>query len=617
MASSTIGADLLASINRNDSFATDAIQILSRVANVEQVAFLIAEVGDWIYCGGDLSMESIDTDLLHAAIDSQGNQSNGRQFVYSGTQQGESIPVVVFSATESIPDNVGEEAIAAFQIWWERQCSEKRIQQLEAVVDIAARWLSYQDTGQLFQEIAEASTRLVGAERASLFLRDEARGELVARPALGIESGELRLPDDRGVVGSVIQTGESVVINHGETDDRIDHSVDEKLGFVTRSLLCCPMFDHDGKIIGAFELINKIDGHFILSDLSIARELALHASVALDETQQLESLVSARAVRTEQAADAVQLIGDCPAIEAIRNTIDRIANTDLHILILGENGTGKEVVSQLIHYRSERCHEPMVAVNCAALPDTLLESELFGHVRGAFTDAHDDRAGKFELASNGTLLLDEIGDMSLAGQAKLLRVLEEKQVVRVGGSESISTDSRVLAATNQQLTELVREKRFREDLYFRLNVVTIEVPPLRERGEDVVLLAEHFLETLSRKAGRAVPELSADAKSKLISHNWPGNVRELRNVMERVVYLTDQDRVDAKDLEFVLSPSESTPVMSLDYSLNEATKLFQHQYITKVVENCGGNMSRASKRLGVFRSNLYRKLKQLEEDEPT
>ncbi|HCK71846.1 MAG TPA: sigma-54-dependent Fis family transcriptional regulator, partial [Planctomycetaceae bacterium] len=298
------------------------------------------------------------------------------------------------------------------------------------------------------------------------------------------------LPDDRGVVGSVIQTGESVVINHGETDDRIDHSVDEKLGFVTRSLLCCPMFDHDGKIIGAFELINKIDGHFILSDLSIARELALHASVALDETQQLESLVSARAVRTEQAADAVQLIGDCPAIEAIRNTIDRIANTDLHILILGENGTGKEVVSQLIHYRSERCHEPMVAVNCAALPDTLLESELFGHVRGAFTDAHDDRAGKFELASNGTLLLDEIGDMSLAGQAKLLRVLEEKQVVRVGGSESISTDSRVLAATNQQLTELVREKRFREDLYFRLNVVTIEVPPLRERGEDVVLLAE-------------------------------------------------------------------------------------------------------------------------------
>lgn len=615
MSNTPIGTQLLASINRSDGFISDAVRLVTADESIDGIAFLLAELGEWIHFGGTIEFDVIDQSLLHAAIDSQEIQSDGRSTVVPGMQRGQSIPVVVISAAAELSPDLCIDVISSFEIWWDQQFKQRRIEQLEAVVDIAARWQTYQDTGQLFQEIAEASTRLVGAERASLFLRDESRSELVARPALGIESGELRLPDDKGVVGSVIQSGESVVINHGEEDDRIDHSVDEQLGFVTRSLLCCPMFDRDGKIIGAFELINKIDGPFLLNDLSVAEELALHASVALDETQQLESLVSARAVRTEQAADAVQLIGNCAAIDAIRDTIDRIADTDLHILILGENGTGKEVVSQLIHYRSERCHEPLVAVNCAALPDTLLESELFGHVRGAFTDAHDDRAGKFELASNGTLLLDEIGDMSLSGQAKLLRVLEEKRVMRVGGSETISTDTRVLAATNQELTELVREKQFREDLYFRLNVVTIEIPPLRDRGDDVVLLAEYFLESLSMKAGRVVPRLAADAKSKLLSHNWPGNVRELRNVMERVVYLSDHEEIAAEDLEFVISPSESTPAMRLDHSLNEATKIFQYQYITKVVEHCGGNMSEASKRLGVFRSNLYRKLKQLEDGE--
>ncbi len=219
----------------------------------------------------------------------------------------------------------------------------------------------------------------------------------------------------------------------------------------------------------------------------------------------------------------MQLVGSCPAIVALKSTIRRVSNTDLAVLLLGENGTGKEVVSQAIHYLSQRRNKPFVAVNCAALAETLLESELFGHEKGAFTDAHDLRQGKFELAAGGTLFLDEIGDLSRGGQAKLLRVLEEKIVVRVGGSKPIPVDVRVIAATNQNLTEMVRQKKFREDLFFRLNVVSLELPPLRDRGADVILLAEHFLNDFSKHARRKPPKLTANARKRLEQHQWPGN----------------------------------------------------------------------------------------------
>jgi Nif-specific regulatory protein len=279
---------------------------------------------------------------------------------------------------------------------------------------------------------------------------------------------------------------------------------------------------------------------------------------------------------------------------------------------LGENGTGKEVVAQSIHYLSRRRGQPFVAVNCAAIPETLAESELFGHEKGAFTDAREARPGKFELASGGTLFLDEIGDLSLACQAKLLRVLEEKVMIRVGGSTPIATDARVLAATNQNLADMVREKRFREDLYFRLNVVTLELPPLRNRSGDVLLLAEHFLTDFCRRARRKAPELSAAARKRLVEHPWPGNIRELRNLIERLVYLSPADRIEAEDLAFILSPrGRDSMVTDVDRSLADATGRFQAVYIRRIIELSGGNMSRAAERLGLHRSNLYRKMRQL------
>jgi transcriptional regulator with GAF, ATPase, and Fis domain len=497
-----------------------------------------------------------------------------------------------------------------------RQRDRLRIERLAALLDIAGQWQQTLEMDRLLVQMAEASTRLLQAERASIFLWDRASHTLVGRPALGVEGGELRVPDDAGVVGQVIKSGQprrvDVDIDREQRD--IDRRVDQRLKFQTRSLVCVPLRSSRGEVFGAFEVINKLGGNFSADDEQALVELAGHAAVALENSQQWEQLLSARKQIAEQAEQRVQLIGQSPAIEALRSTISRVADTELAVLVLGENGTGKEVVAQMIHYRSRRRHEPLVAVNCAAITETLLESELFGHEKGAFTDAREMRRGKFEVAASGTLFLDEIGDMSLSGQAKLLRVLEEKVVVRVGGSTPIPTNTRVIAATNQNLAELVRARRFREDLYFRLNVVTIELPPLRERGEDVVLLAEHFLQQFAARARRRPPKFTAAARKRLLAHSWPGNVRELRNVMERLAYLgpEDADKIDAPDLALSLSPQAADDgPLALDLPLAEATQRFQTEYIQRHIDRLRGNMTAAAEKLGLHRSNLYRKMRQL------
>lgn len=494
--------------------------------------------------------------------------------------------------------------------------SARRIERLEAILEIASEWRQTSEMDVLLTQMAEASTRLLEAERASIFLWDKPNKTLVGRPALGVEGGELRIPDNTGIVGQVVHSGESRRVDADEDQREINRQVDRQLNFQTRSLLCVPLRGRDGELFGGFEMVNKIGGNFDDDDLEALAELAAHAAVALENTQQYEQLLKTRNRMADQAAEGVKLIGQCPAIESLQNTVRRVAKTELAILILGENGTGKEVVSQQVHYLSRRRNEPFVAINCAALTETLLESELFGHEKGAFTDARDTRIGKFELASGGTLFLDEIGDMSLSGQAKLLRVLEEKIVVRVGGSLPIHTDARVIAATNQNLADMVRAKRFREDLYFRLNVVTLELPPLRDRGDDVLLLAEHFLRDFCIRARRKPAVFTAAARKRLLGHSWPGNVRELRNLMERLAYLSNSDKIDVDELSFTLAPgAEKHAAVSLDLPLTEATHQFQIEYIQRHIERARGNMTDAAERLGLHRSNLYRKMRQL--DMPT
>ncbi|MBN1393801.1 MAG: sigma-54-dependent Fis family transcriptional regulator [Pirellulales bacterium] len=492
-----------------------------------------------------------------------------------------------------------------------RAADHRRLRRLEAVLEIATEWNRLGEVEPLLVRMAEAATRLLGADRASIFLWDRANHTLVGRPALGAPDGELRIPDDRGVVGEVIGAGQPRRVDAGAEPEAVDRHVDEQLGYKTRTLLCVPLRGRSGELFGAFELINKKDGPFTKEDEDALVELAAHAAVALENAQDRQRLISANRQIADEAAGKVRLIGKSPAIEALRSIIRRVADTELAVLILGENGTGKEVAAQSIHYLSGRRDRPFVAVNCAAIPETLAESELFGHEKGAFTDAREARAGKFELAAGGTLFLDEIGDLSLACQAKLLRVIEERVLVRVGGSNPIGTDVRLLAATNQNLAEMVRQKRFREDLYFRLNVVTVELPPLRGRGEDILLLVDHFLDDFCRRARRNRPAISPEAKKRLVEHFWPGNVRELRNLMERLAYLSTDDRIEADELAFILSPRGEPPALDSDSSLAEATTRFQTEYIRRQIARCGGNMSQAAERLGLHRSNLYRKMRQL------
>ncbi len=305
------------------------------------------------------------------------------------------------------------------------------------------------------------------------------------------------------------------------------------------------------------------------------------------------------------------MVGESYVMAQLREQIAMAAPTNGRVLIYGENGTGKEMVARTIHAQSRRRGGPFIEVNCAAIPEELIESELFGHVKGAFTGAMLDRRGKFEAADGGTLFLDEIGDMSLKTQAKVLRALQEQVVEPVGGTASVRVDVRVIAATNKDLPTEIRAGRFREDLYFRLNVIPMFVPPLRDRDADVTLLADHFIAEFTREYGRRSKKLDAGAATGLRSYRWPGNVRELRNVIERLMIMVPGDTVGLQDLAFLdggtLSSADTPEAPALP--LHEARDRFEREYILRALAAQQGNISRTAEVLGVERSNLYRKMR--------
>jgi len=352
--------------------------------------------------------------------------------------------------------------------------------------------------------------------------------------------------------------------------------------------------------MGAFDFVEK---PLSLEKTVLAVRNALRQRHLEAENSALRARVDARHT----------MVGESAGMMRLREQVAMAAPTNGRVLIFGENGTGKELVARNVHGLSLRRAGPFVEVNCAARPEELIESELFGHVRGAFTGAVADRRGKFELAHGGTIFLDEIGDMSLKTQAKVLRVLQEQVMEAVGGTARIRVDARVLAATNKDLQTEIRAGRFREDLYFRLNVVPISVPPLRERRDDIPLLADHFVAMLAREYGRRAKQFDAGAVDVLQGYKWPGNVRELRNVIERLMIMVPGDRVTARDLLFLdqgiapMAPADAPaePVMPL----HDARDDFERQYILRALAAQQGNISRTAEVLGVERSNLYRKMR--------
>jgi two-component system, NtrC family, nitrogen regulation response regulator NtrX len=346
--------------------------------------------------------------------------------------------------------------------------------------------------------------------------------------------------------------------------------------------------------LGAYDFLEK--------PLSLDR-VVLTVSHALSD-RRLRDEVSD--LRRTLAADETP-IGESEPMTKLMQRVRSAAPAATRVLVTGENGSGKEIIARALHRLSPRADRPFVDVNCAAIPEELIESELFGHRKGAFTGAIEDRKGKFELADGGTLFLDEIGDMSLKTQAKVLRVLQEQQFQRVGAQKSVTVDVRVIAATNKNLEEEIRKGRFREDLYFRLNVIPLAVPPLRERGNDIVLLANHFLRRFAADTGRKPKTLEPDAVAALRAYSWPGNVRELRNLAERLTILVPHDAISAVDLDLAPAGPEGG-LFAADLTLRDAREEFEKRLILRRLRENGGNVSKTAESLGVERSNLYRKL---------
>jgi transcriptional regulator with GAF, ATPase, and Fis domain len=596
--------------------------------SVSGIVLMVASKGAWkrTLQLGKVSAEPPDWNTASECLDSRREMRSGlwTYFPIPSTTNKDLVLCCQPVLSEPIAGQVIEQVsliAMAIDTWQRQQTKSRDVIRLNQILNVAADWHSHQDLDRLLQDIAQAATRLLRSDRASIFLWDKPARELVGHPALGMEGKPLRIADDKGLAGAVLKSLQPRRWDRSDPHDEVDRRVDSSSGYRTDSLLAVPLIDTRNKPMGVFEVINHADGRFDSQDETDLIELARHASAALANTQQMQRLVQTRDRLTHDAQQQVQLVGNSPEMQTLKSTITRVGETDLAVLLLGENGTGKEVVSRQIHYQSKRRFEPFIAVNCAAITETLLESELFGHEKGAFTDAHETRNGKFELASGGTLFLDEIGDMSMAGQAKLLRVLEEKVVVRVGGSSPIQVNVRVIAATNQNLVELVQKKRFREDLYFRLTVVTMNLPPLRHREDDVIELADFFLTMFCNKIGRSKPTWTQAAKRRLVTHDWPGNVRELRNIVERVAYLTTGESIDDSQLDFVRSPrlsaeDASVAALDLDKTLGDATADFQVRFIEEQIKACHRNVTLAAEKMGLQRSNLYRKMKQLGMNQP-
>jgi two-component system nitrogen regulation response regulator NtrX len=351
--------------------------------------------------------------------------------------------------------------------------------------------------------------------------------------------------------------------------------------------------------LGAFDFIEK---PLALEKTVLAVRNAIRQRQLEVENQALRAQVDRR----------LTFIGESPVIVRLQQQIRMAAPTNGRVLISGENGTGKELVARQIHAESRRRSGPFVEVNCAAIPEELIESELFGHAKGAFTGAVADRRGKFETAHGGTLFLDEVGDMSLKTQAKALRVLQEQIVEPVGGTSQVQVDVRIIAATNKELASEIRAGNFREDLYFRLNVIPIAVPPLRERGDDVVRLAEHFIAEFTTEYGRRPKRLSPEAVTVLRLYPWPGNVRELRNIIERLVIMVPGDVISAADLSF-LDGADRRAIADASQivPLYQARDAWEREYLLATISAVEGNISRAADALGIERSNFYRKMRSL------
>jgi len=481
---------------------------------------------------------------------------------------------------------------------------------LLALVDASAAINSALGLDETLAAIARAAASVMRAEAASVIVLDEVRGKQVFRAAVGDRADQLQgLAYDRdvGISGKVLRTGEAEVVNDVSKDRAHYPEIDALVAFETRSLIAAPLVNK-GRNLGVVEVLNPVQSElFGEDDRQLSKVFANLAAIAMANAQLYDRIQreNSQLKRTYQPPE--EIVGISAAMENVRSLIRRVARSSATVLLLGETGTGKELAARMVHAHSDRAEKSFVAINCAALPETLLESELFGHEAGAFTGAVERRVGRFELADGGTLFLDEIAEVAPSIQVTLLRVLQEKEFIRVGGTETVGCDVRIVAATNRNLAEEMAAHRFREDLYYRLNVFPVEIPPLRERREDIPLLVDHFIRRVASEMKMPVPILSPEAGVALTQYDYPGNIRELQNILERACLLCcrmDGAWPQPQPVCLEHLPKELAGGIQPGPPGESALAASEKGMVVKALRENDWNQTKAARALGITRDNI-------------
>ncbi|HKY43867.1 MAG TPA: sigma 54-interacting transcriptional regulator [Pyrinomonadaceae bacterium] len=475
---------------------------------------------------------------------------------------------------------------------------------LAALIKVSTTINAIRGLLELQKKLLDLMFEVVPAQHGAILLTDGSDEEFSSVFALDrVKGPDETIKVSRTVARQVLRDGTALLIE--DRDKTVSLNYESLKEARTSSVLCVPLI-MAGRSLGVLYLAsNEPDVHFDSDHLQLASTIAAIAAVAIENARHIEWLESENKRLIADAGIEHSMVGESPRMRQVYQLIAKVAPTDSSVLISGESGTGKELVARAIHQNSKRSGKPFIAVNCAALTETLLESELFGHEKGAFTGALAQRKGRLEIADGGTLFLDEIGELSAPLQVKLLRVLQEREFERVGGSRTIKVDIRLLTATNRNLEDLISQGLFRQDLFYRLNVLKLEMPPLRQRQEDIPLLSKYFAVRYGEKVNRKITSISPEAQKRLLSYDWPGNVRELENAIERAVVLGTTDVILPEDLPEVILETE-TRTMRAPTKYHEAVAETKKQIILQAMDQTKGNYTDAAKLLGVHPNYLHR-----------
>ena len=484
---------------------------------------------------------------------------------------------------------------------------------LHDILEASAIINSKLELNHVLEQVILHATKLTNSVAASIILCDSDE-DLVIRYATGPASdviSNIRFPVAKGIAGHCIGTGKIVVVFDAKKNPHHFAEIDKVSGFKTESVLCVPLCVK-GKTIGCVELLNKRDGTlFNEDDIAVATIMSNFAAVSVSNARSYDNLQRTNyALKSELGSEDI-VVGKNNKMKKILHSVNKLKDTKSNVLVLGESGTGKGIIARTIHEQSSRKENPFVTVNCSILSPTLLESELFGHEKGAFTGADKLKIGRFEFADGGTVFLDEIGEIDKSTQTKLLRILQEKVFERVGSTKTISTDIRIIAATNSDLEKAVEQNVFRRDLYYRLKVIVFQLPPLRERREDIPAFAEFFLEKYGGELNKSTQKFDKECMDALVSYDYPGNIRELENIVERAVVLADEDVIHVSDLPDEIQYRKKG-IFDRQIVAPEKTKSIsemEKDVIFKTLLECSWNQSMAARLLGLSRDKLRYRIK--------